>query len=73
MTARFVANSEIATRRAPFGTVGQDPPASGAKLRQEMGQFVPKSAIDLGYAVFAQSRIQRNKFSPRISASRASF
>ena len=57
MTTRFVADSEIATRRAPFGAVRQNVPAPDAKLREKMREFVPKGAIDLGVPVFEQARI----------------
>jgi hypothetical protein len=73
VTAHFVSDSESATGRAPFGAMRQDSPASGAELREKMREFVPKCAIDLGVAMFAQSRIQRNEFGAGVGASGAGF
>jgi hypothetical protein len=48
VTARFVGNSEIAARFAPFRTVWSDSSTPFfAKLREQMRQLVTKCAIDL--------------------------
>ena len=59
--ARFVADPQIAASLSPFGAVRRKTAAAGAKLGQEMGQFVSQSAVDLARIVFAQTRIKRDQ------------
>jgi hypothetical protein len=58
VTTLFVANAEIMARRAPFRSVRQNAPPAGAKLREEVRQFMTQCSIDLGESMFAESRIQ---------------
>ena len=58
MATFLVANPKFAAGRAPFRSMRQDAAPPGAKLRQQMRQFVTQRAIDLGGADFAKSRIQ---------------
>lgn len=60
---QFVANAfafdaQIAASRAPFDTVRQDSPATGAELRKEMSEFMPQCAIDFGPAKLLQDGIE---------------
>jgi hypothetical protein len=57
VTTHFVVNPKIVTSEFPFRAVRQDAPPAGSKLREKMGKFVPQGALDLGGAVFTQSRI----------------
>src|SRR4051812_44520149 len=59
VTTRFVGDSQIATRFAPFRTVRSDSASSDSPLREQMRQFVSQRAVDL-VAVINQQRIQRN-------------
>jgi hypothetical protein len=57
MTTGFIADTKIGAGRTPFRAMRQNPATASAVLRQQMRQFVAKSAIDLSHAVFAQPRI----------------
>jgi hypothetical protein len=48
MTALLVCDSQIDTRLPPFGAVRQNSASPGAKLSQNMGEFMAQSAIDFG-------------------------
>ena len=47
MTALFVGDSQIAASFPPLGAMGQDAPPARAKLREDVGEFVPQRAINL--------------------------
>jgi hypothetical protein len=66
MAARFAGDAEIAAGAFPFRTVRRNPPAPGAKLGQQMGEFVAQSALDFSGVVLAEARIQRDKVTVRI-------
>lgn len=70
VAAFFVADSEIAAGLAPFRAVWSDPAASGPKMREKVSEFVAQSAIDLGFAMFVQAKIQRDDVLSAIRASR---
>ena len=72
MAARFISDSQIATSRAPFVAMRQNPAASGAKLGEQMCEFVSKRAIDFA-GLIAQSRIKQNQLAAIIRPSSATF
>ena len=43
---------------------------AGAKLGEQVSQFVPQCALDLRRVMLAQTRIQRNELAAKIRASR---
>src|ERR1700731_445700 len=47
VTARFVGDSQIATRLSPFGAVRRDSASPDSPLCEQMRQLVPKRAINL--------------------------
>jgi hypothetical protein len=49
MTALFAGDSQVGASLPPFDAVGQNPPPAGAKLGENMSEFVAKRAIDLGW------------------------
>ncbi len=61
MATRFLGQPKIMTGEAPFATVRREPAAPNPRLGEKMGQLVTKGAVNLGRAVIAQERIQRNK------------
>jgi hypothetical protein len=67
----FISNGEIAAGISPLVTVWQDSPPTGAKLREQMGQFVTKRPINFRSAMLGQSRIERNELLAEISAAGA--
>jgi hypothetical protein len=60
MTTRFVWNPEIGAGATPFQTVGRNAAATGAKVREQVRQFVAHRAIDFRLAVEAQAAIQKH-------------
>gem|GEM_PF-5192400 len=69
MRPRFVSDPQVPARFSPFDSMRRDAAATGAELGEQMGQFVPQSTVDLCRAMFAQTRIQRDKFPAMIRAS----
>jgi hypothetical protein len=61
MTALLVRDSKIAASPLPVGAVRQDPAPTGAKLGENMSQFMAQGAIDFG-RILNEQRIQRNQF-----------
>jgi hypothetical protein len=57
MAAFFIANAEIVAGRLPFLTVWQDSFSARAKLREEVCELMPKSAINLFPAMSLKKRI----------------
>jgi hypothetical protein len=57
MAAFFIANAKIVAGRLPFLTVWQDSFAARAKLREEVCELMPKSAINLFPAMSLKKRI----------------
>jgi hypothetical protein len=47
MASRFIWNAEIFAGLPPFRSMRRNLPASGAMLRQKMGEFVAKSSLNL--------------------------
>jgi hypothetical protein len=60
MTTQFIGDAEIGAGRPPFRTMRRDASTSGARMGQQMGQLVPKSAIDLGLAILGQPAVQND-------------
>ena len=58
VAARFVADSQVLACLAPFIAVGQDAPATRAKLGEQMSELMPKRAVNFRGAVFMKPRIQ---------------
>ena len=48
MTALFSLDSKIATRLSPLVAMRENPPPTGTKLSEKMGQFMAQRAIDFG-------------------------
>ncbi len=46
MATFFITDSEMVASSSPFRAVRRDAPAAGAKLGEEMGEFVPQCAVD---------------------------
>jgi hypothetical protein len=57
VAARFASNPEIGAGASPFHSMRCDAAATGAKLREQMRQFVPQGAVDLGLAMCAKPAI----------------
>jgi hypothetical protein len=72
VTTLFVTNSEIATGLPPFGAMGQDPPAAGTKLGQNMSQFMPQRPIYLA-RMMDELRIKSDHSRPIIRAPGSGF
>jgi hypothetical protein len=49
MTALFAGDSQVGASLPPFDAMGQNPAPAGAKLGENMSEFVAKRAIDLGW------------------------
>jgi hypothetical protein len=56
VTARFVGDSQIATRLSPFCAMRRDPSSADPPLREQMRQLVSKRPIDLVRAGLAVNR-----------------
>jgi len=46
VAALFIRDSQIAASLPPLGAMGQDAPPTGAKLSEDMREFMAQSAID---------------------------
>jgi hypothetical protein len=57
VAALFVVDPKIAARLTPFVAMRQDSASAGAKLGEEMRQFMTKGEINLCRSVLAKSRI----------------
>jgi hypothetical protein len=51
MATRFIGDTKIRASLSPFCAMRCDTAASGAKLGQQMRQFVSECAIDFRFAV----------------------
>jgi hypothetical protein len=51
MTTRFVGDPEIGAGATPFQSVRRNSAAPGAKVREQMREFVTQRAIDLRLAM----------------------
>ena len=60
MTALFIRDAEVGAGTSPFDSMRREPPAPGARLSEEMRQFVAQGAVDLGFAVRAQPAIKQD-------------
>ncbi len=60
VAARFAFDSKVGAGPAPFGAVWGDSPAAGARLRDEMRQFMAQGAIDLRLAKGAKTAVEQN-------------
>ena len=54
----------------PIRLMRGDAAAAGSELCEQMGQLVPKGAVDLRRILLVQARIQRNELAARIRAPR---
>jgi hypothetical protein len=72
MTAPLVRDSQVAASLSPVGAVRQDQAPTGAKLGEDMSQFMAQGAIDFG-RMLNELRIQRNQFLAIISATSGRF
>jgi hypothetical protein len=66
MACGFTNDSQLATGHPPFRAMRKNAAAASARLRDQMGQFVPQRAIDFRCAVIAQARIQQDRSAARI-------
>ena len=71
MTTRFVCYPEIAARLAPFRTVGCDPTPTKAVVGEQVGEFMPKGAVDFRGAMVVQFRIEHDQALAEIRAAGA--
>jgi hypothetical protein len=62
VTARFALNPQIGAGPPPFHPVGRDPPATRAKLREEMGQLMTQGPVDLSLAVSGETAVEQNTY-----------
>ena len=60
MAARFACDAKVGAGPTPFRAVWGNPPAAGAKLRDEMRQLMAQGAIDLRLAKGAKTAIEQN-------------
>jgi hypothetical protein len=49
MTALFAGDSQVGASLPPFDAVGQNPAPAGAKLGENVSEFVAKRAINLAW------------------------
>ena len=68
MTTLLVADPKIAARLPPFRSVRRDAAAAAARMREEVRELVPQSAIHLIIAVLAQERVERDQVAVVIRA-----
>ena len=61
VAARFIRDREIAAGLTPFLAVRQNAPTARAELGKQMGQLMPKRALELFRSVLDQSRIERDQ------------
>jgi hypothetical protein len=72
MTALFIRDSQIAASLPPLEAMGQDAAPTGAKLSEDMREFMAQGAINFA-RMLKQSRVQRNDLLPIIRAARSCF
>ncbi len=60
MAARFACDSKVGAGPTPFRAVWENPPAAGAKLRDEMRQLMAQGAIDFRLAKGAKTAVEQN-------------
>jgi hypothetical protein len=56
VAALFIRDSQIAASLPPLGAMGQDAAPIGAKLSEDMRQFMAEGAIDFGW-MLKQARV----------------
>jgi hypothetical protein len=66
VTGALAADAEIMTGEAPFRTMDENAAPAGAKLGEQMGEFVTKRAIYFVLPESLQEWIERNNTAQRI-------
>jgi hypothetical protein len=73
VTALLVPNPQMLACLTPFIAVRLYSTSTGAKLGEQMSQFVAEGALNFCGSVFMQPRVQQDQFPPIIGATRATF
>jgi hypothetical protein len=60
VAARFAVNPQIGAGPPPFHPVWGDPPTTGAKLREQMCQFMAKGPVNFRFTVGAETPVEQN-------------
>ena len=68
VTARLAANPQIDAGPPPFDSVRCDAPATGAKLREQVGQLVAEGPVNLSLAMSAEAAVEQNAGGPGFRA-----
>ena len=60
VTTRFAPNPQIDAGPPPFHPMWRDPPATGAKLREQVRQLMAQGPVNLSLAVSSETAVEQN-------------
>ena len=66
VAALFIREAEVAAGLLPLASVGCNAAASGAVMREQVGEFVPQRAVDFSVAEIAETGVEIDEILKRI-------